>query len=134
VAGALIAVCGWVAFAVYGQLVHGADLKSTVTALTQQNVVLQQQIADRETEISQAQSSAWLEEQARKLGYVLPGERIYVLTSPGAAEPSGGGVPATLPTFDPSPTPGATSTPSPTPSETTGPTPYTFTLSTPQPH
>jgi hypothetical protein len=130
----LIAVCGWIAFAVYGQVVHGADLKSTVTTLTQQNVLLRQQISDREQEINQAQSSAWLEEQARKLGYVLPGEKIYVLTSPGSAVPAGGGVPATLPTFSPTPTPATVASPSPTASGTPGPTPYTLTLSTPQPN
>jgi Septum formation initiator len=127
-------VCGWVAFAVYGQLVHGADLKTTVTSLTQQNVTLRQQISDRQREISQAQSSAWLEEQARKLGYVLPGERIFVLTAPGTTGPTGGGVAATLPTFNPTPTPGASASPPPSTSGTPGPTPYTFTLSTPKPH
>jgi Septum formation initiator len=127
-------VCGWVAFAVYGQVVHGADLKSTVSALTQQNVVLRQQIADREQEISQAQSAAWLEEQARKLGYVLPGEKIYVLTSPGSSVPAGGGVPASLPTFSPTPTPATPAPASPNATGTPGPTAYTFTLTTPSPH
>ena len=142
-AGLLVALCGWVAFAVYGEAAHGQNLDGRVQILNQQNTDLQQQIADRQREIGQAQTSAWLEEQARKLGYVFPGEKIYVLVSPGAAVPAGGGVDAKLPTFSPSPGPSASpganpaspsAQPSGQPSALASPTPYNFSLGSPPPH
>jgi len=71
-------------------------------------------------------------EQARKLGYVLPGERVYVLTTPGAAVPAKGGVVAPLPSFAPTPTPTPKASQSPSPSS--GPVPPVFQLPTPSPH
>ena len=136
-AGLLIATCGWVAFAVYSQVAHGETLSKSVQQYGSQNDVLRQEIADRQLEISQAQTQAWLEEEARKLGYVMPGEKVYVLTTPGAALPAGGGVVAPLPTFQPTPAPGAAPGPTPTPvavqSAPATPTPYQFILATPPP-
>ncbi|MGI8848071.1 MAG: FtsB family cell division protein [Candidatus Dormibacteria bacterium] len=115
------AICGWIAFAVYSASAQSHALDSQVTHLRNGNGVLQQQIDDRRREIAQAQTKAWLEEQARKLGYVLPGETVYVIR-PGASNPGKGGVDAKLPVYSPTPTPtsappvGSTPTPpSPTP-------------------
>ena len=114
----------------------GHSVDAQLRSAQQQNQALQHQIDLRKAEIAQAQSTQWLEEQARKLGYVLPGEQIYVVTTPGASLPAGGGVSyGALPTFNPSPSPGATPAPTatpvggPTPGAT--PTPYVFTLPTP---
>jgi hypothetical protein len=94
---------------------------------------LLQEISDRQREIVEAQTAAWLEEEARKLGYVLPGEKIFVLTPPGQPAPASGGVSAPLPTFSPiaSPSPSPSSHPSPSPSAQ--PTPAQFTISSPSP-
>ncbi|TMD99951.1 MAG: hypothetical protein E6I76_01365 [Chloroflexi bacterium] len=59
----------------------------------------------RKRELASASSGGWLEEEARRLGYVRPGDRIFVLATPGSKLPSDGGV-------DPGPLPGA---PSPNP-------------------
>ena len=82
-----------------------------------------------QAEIADANSSDWLQEQARKLGFVFPGEGVYILTGPGAKTPAGGGVNAPLPTFAPQ-----TPTPSPTPAPTPTPTPAPLTLASPSPH
>ena len=103
-------VCGWVAFAIYSQAAQGRALDARVDQLRQQNSALQQRIADQRREISEAQSQAWLEEQARKLGYVMPGEHIYVISGPGQPSSGGGGVAVKLPTWSPTPAP----TPAPT--------------------
>jgi hypothetical protein len=122
-------ICGLVAFAVYGQVAQSRHLDSQVSTLSTQNSVLAQQISDREREIADAQTVAWLEQQARQLGYIFPGEQLYVIVPPGAAHGSTGGVSVPVPTFrplpSPTPTPSATpkpgATPSPSPSH--GPTP-----------
>ena len=101
--------CGIVAFGIYSQAAQGGQLDAEVALLHQQNSALQQQISDRQREIVEAQTAAWLEEEARKLGYVLPGEKIFVLTQPGQAAPASGGVSAPLPSFSPVPTPRAKS-------------------------
>ncbi|HEX6539021.1 MAG TPA: septum formation initiator family protein [Candidatus Dormibacteraeota bacterium] len=111
-------VCGAVAFAVYSQAAEGGRIDSQVAALRQQNSTLQRQISDHQREIVEAQTVAWLEEEARKLGYVLPGEKVYVIAPPGQATPASGGVNVALPSFaiptpTPSPTPAATASPSP---------------------
>jgi Septum formation initiator len=136
-------ICGLVAFAVYGQVAQTRHLDAQVTALAAENTSLAQQISDREREIADAQTVAWLEEEARQLGYVFPGEKLYVIVPPGAAKVSTGGVPATVPTYKvptpiPSPTPkpspstspGPGSSPSPSPSHSPTPTP----IPTPTPH
>ena len=126
------AACGLVAFALYGQLAQNRHLDADVSTLAAQNAQLRQQISDRQTEIALAQTPAWLEEQARKLGYVLPGERIYVLIPPGEQVPAHGGVVAPLPSLAPSPTPTPTPNPSASPTPA-APTPQSFQLPTPSP-
>ncbi len=122
------------AYAVYAEMAAGHSVDAQLRAAQQQNQALQHQIDERRAEIAQAQTTQWLEEQARKLGYVMPGEQIYVVTTPGASLPAGGGVDyKTLPTFNPSPSPGATPGPSPTPvgGPPATPTPFVFSLPTP---
>jgi len=145
-------VCGWVAYAVYGAAAQGHSLDDRVKELGTQNAGIRQQIADRKREISEAQSPAWLEGEARKLDYVLPGERTFVFPSPGAVVPASGGVDVKqLPVYPTpvaasappgsasggpgqpapaqpaAPLPPAPATPSPDPT----PAPYTFTLPPP---
>ncbi len=127
------AFCGVVAFGIYGQAADSRALDAQVGTLTQQNVALQQQIADRQREIVEAQTAAWLEEEARKLGYVFPGEKVFVLTPAGGHAPASGGVNAPLPTFSPLPVP--TAAPSATPGVTPRPSPTAvpLTVATPSP-
>jgi hypothetical protein len=132
------AVAGFVAYAIYGQAAQGRQLDSRVATLSQQNATLQQQIADRQREIVEAQTLAWLIEEARKLGYVFPGEKIYVIAPPGSSPPASGGVTVPLPSYAPLPTPTASPSPSPSPSgspsPSPAPTPYQFAIPTPTPH
>jgi TolA-binding protein len=114
-------VCGWIAFAIYSQAAQGRALDARVTQLRDQNSTLQQRIDQRRREIAEAQSQAWLEEQARKLGYVMPGEKVYVISSPGAPAPAGGGVDAKLPKYSPTPSPTPVPTPKPAPATATTP-------------
>jgi type II secretory pathway pseudopilin PulG len=132
-------ICGLVAFAVYGQVAQSRHLDAQVTALAAENTSLVQQISDREREIADAQTVAWLEEEARQLGYVFPGEKLYVIVPPGGAKASTGGVSVSVPMYKvptpiPSPTPKPSaspgSSPSPTPSHSPTPTPNP----TPTPH
>jgi cell division protein FtsB len=134
IAAALAVVCGWVAYAVYAEIAASHSLDSRLHSAQQQNAALRHQIDQRRAEIAQAQTREWLVEEARKLGYVLPGEQVYVVTTPGASLPAGGGIDLkTLPTFNPSPSPGGT--PAPTPKPVAGPsatpTPFVFNLPTP---
>jgi cell division protein FtsB len=127
----LIALCaGVVAFSIYGQAAQSHALDAQAAELRQQNSALQQQITERQQQVIEAQTTAWLEEEARKLGYVLPGERVFVLTGPGSSPPAEGGVAAPLPTFTPP-------TPLPTPTSTTSPkaspTPLQFGGASPSP-
>jgi Septum formation initiator len=124
-------ICGLVAFAVYGQVAQSRHLDSQVSTLSTQNSVLAQQISDREREIADAQTVAWLEQQARQFGYIFPGEQLYVIGSPGAAHASTGGVSVPIPTFRPSPS--ATPTPSATPKPGVTPSPSPTLASTPVP-
>jgi cell division protein FtsB len=117
-------VCGLVAFAVYGQVAQTRHLDAQVTALAAANTSLAQQISDREREIADAQTVAWLEEEARQLGYVFPGEKLYVIVPPGAAKASSGGVSVPIPTFKvPTPVPSPTPKPSASPSPSTSASP-----------
>lgn len=127
----LAVACGIVAFGIYGQASTSHALDTQVAQLTQQNAGLRQQISDRQREIVEAQTAAWLEEEARKLGYVFPGEKVYVITGPGSGGPARGGVNAPLPSFSPTPVP--TPTPSPSSSPGASPTPYQFVLPPPSP-
>ena len=138
VAAAVIAVvCGWVAYAVYAEMAASHSLDSRLTTAQQENARLQHEIDQRKAEIAEAQSKEWLIEEARKLGYVMPGERVFVLTTPGVTLPPDGGIDfKTLPSFSgASPSPGASPQPTrapvigPTPGGS--PTPFVFTLPTP---
>lgn len=124
-AGALLALlCGGVAYGIYGQVAQSSALDAEIGVLQRQNTALQQQIAERQQQVVEAQTYAWLVEEARKLGYVFPGERSYVLTGPGTPQVPGGGVAAPLPTFTPpTPTPSPSPKPSPSPSELHLPSP-----------
>ncbi|TMB91741.1 MAG: hypothetical protein E6J45_04820 [Chloroflexi bacterium] len=129
------AVTGFVAFAIYGQAAQSRQLDADAATIARQNVSLLQQITDHQRAIVEAQTTAWLIEEARKLGYIFPGEKIFVIPSPGSAPATGGGVNAPLPSYSaatPSPSsagasPGAAqATPSPTPLPliTTTPAPH----------
>jgi cell division protein FtsB len=114
-------ICGLVAFAVYGQVAQSRHLDEQVAALAAENTSLTQQISDQQREITDAQTVSWLEEEARQLGYVFPGEKLYVIVPPGSAKASTGGVTVPIPTFKVQPPP--TPTPSPTPKPSTSPSP-----------
>lgn len=120
-------VCGVVAFAVYSQIAEGGRIDAQVRQLQQQNAALTQSISDHQREIVDAQTVAWLEEEARKLGYVLPGEKVYEITPPGHSTPASGGVNVALPSFA-IPTPTPSPTPSAAPTTKPSPTPVTFNL------
>ena len=127
-------VCGAVAFAVYSQAAEGGRIDSQVKQLQSQNVSLQQSIADHQREIVEAQTVAWLEEEARKLGYVLPGEKVYVISPAGQPTPPPGGVNVALPSFAiPTPTPSPTVAPSPSPSPSAKPSGSPAPSATPSP-
>jgi cell division protein FtsB len=127
-------ICGLVAFAVYGQVAQSRNLDAQVNALVSRNASLTQQISDQEREIADAQTVAWLEQEARQLGYIFPGEHLYVVVPPGHDTPAVGGVSVPVPTFKPPPSP--TPTPSAKPSATPTPTaiPVTVPSPTPTPH
>lgn len=118
----------------------GHSVDAQLRAAQQRNQALQHQIDERKAEIAQAQSTQWLEEQARKLGYVLPGERVFVLATPGTALPPDGGIDLkSLPTFNAPPSsPGASPAPTPAPvigpSPGGSPTPFVFTVPSPGGH
>ena len=97
-----------------------------------------QQITDHEREIADAQTIARLEEEARQLGYVFPGEKLYVIVPAGRREGAHRWrvratpdievltpilSPTPKPTTSPSPNPGSSPTPSPTPTYSPTPTP-----------
>lgn len=135
----LAALSGLAAYAVFTEAAQGHALDSRVQSLTAQNAALQQQIGERHQQIGEADNSAWLEEQARRLGFVFPGESIFIITTPGAPTAASGGLNAPLPTFappSPSPSPSASPSASPSPSATmtATPTPVTFRLPSPTPH
>ncbi|MGA7988233.1 MAG: septum formation initiator family protein [Candidatus Dormiibacterota bacterium] len=131
-------ICGLVAFAVYGQVAQSRHLDAQVTALSAQNAALEQQISDREREIADAQTVAWLEQEARQLGYVFPGEHLYVIVPPGGQTPDIGGVFVPVPVFRPPATPSASPSasvkPSPTPTPTARPIVLASPTPTPAPH
>jgi len=120
-------VCGWIAYALYGEAAQDHAALARVAQLQAADTALQSQIAQRSMEIAEAQSTTWLEDQARKLGYHLPGEQVYVLDPGGKSPPASGGLDAVPPTFSPTPVP--TPVPTPTPTPTQAPTP----TSTPSP-
>jgi cell division protein FtsB len=137
----LVAVaCGWVAFALYGEAAQDHDAVARVAQLRAADAALQSQIAQRSEEITQAQSTAWVEDQARKLGYHLAGEQVYVVDPGGKSSLSSAGVNAAPITFSPSPAPPPpppahtpTATPAPTLAPLAPPAPSTAAPATPSP-
>ncbi len=113
-------VCGWVAYALYGEAAQDRAALARVTQLQSADAALRAQIAQRSQEITEAQGSAWVEDQARRLGYHLPGEQIYVVDPGGKA--ASGGLNAVPPTFSPTPAPTPTPTATPVPTGPAGPT------------
>ncbi len=112
-------IAGIVAYGVYGSLERTISLHSRIVAMQESNQRLQHQIADRNREIQAAQSTTWVEEQARLLGYVMPGEHVYLILPPAAGSVHSGGVqaplvnePITTPTPSPSPSPSSSPSPS----------------------
>ena len=110
-------------------------------SLTVDNSELQQQISDRQAQIGEANNVDWLEEQARRLGFVFPGESILIITTPGAALPAAGGINVALPTYAPSPSgsprpspSGTTTSPSASATPAPSPTPLVFVMPTPTAH
>ena len=97
--------CGWVAYALYGAAATDHAAQARVTQLQAANAALEAQISQRAQEVTEAQSSPWLEDQARKLGYHLPGEKVYVLDPGAKSAPASGGLNAPPPTFSPTPVP-----------------------------
>ena len=124
---------GW---AVYGETTAGRSLDGTVQTLRQQNSTLAAQIAERQRQVDEARSQSWLEEEARRLGYVKPGERVFVLVTPGAPLPADGGVdPGAVPAVTPTPSPGATPAPTAPPGGASpSPTPFGLVVPGPTPH
>jgi cell division protein FtsB len=110
--------CGWIAYALYGEAAQDHQAQARVTQLQDADAALQAQIAQRSQEITQAQSTAWIEDEARKLGYHFPGEKVYVVDPGGKSAPSSAGVNAAPITFSPTPTPTPVPTPTPTPTPT----------------
>lgn len=127
-------ICGLVAFAVYGQVAQSRNLDAQVAALTDQNSSLVQQISDRQREIADAQTVAWLEQEARQLGYIFSGEHLYVLVPPGSGTPASGGVSVPVPVFKVPAVATPATSPSPKPTPTPTPTPKPLTVPTPTPH
>jgi cell division protein FtsB len=126
-------ICGLVAFAVYGQVAQSRNLDAQVGVLETQNAGLVQQISDHEREIADAQTIAWLEQEARQLGYIFPGEHLYQIVAPGSHVPATGGVTVPLPVFKPPPSPTPSPSPSAKPSPTPTPTARPVTIPTPTP-
>lgn len=101
---------GWAGYALYGQVAQDRAMADRVAQLTTTNAALQQQIDERLLEITEAKSPAWVEDQARKLGFHLPGETIYVVPPSADATPHGAGEgspAATQGVPTPTPTPSA---------------------------
>jgi cell division protein FtsB len=136
----LAALSGLAAYAVFSEAAQSHALDSRVGSLTAEHAALQQQITQRQQQIGEANNNDWLEEQARRLGFVFPGETLFIITTPGGALPAGGGVNAVLPTYAPSPSPspsasgspGASASPPPTPHAS--PTPLVFVMPSPTAH
>jgi len=135
----LAALSGLAAYAVFSAAAQSHALDARVRSLTTENTALQQQITQRQHQIGEGNNNAWLEEQARRLGFVFPGETLFIITTPGAALPAAGGVNAVLPTYAPSPSPSpspstgpaGSSSPSPSAASHPSPTPLVFVMPSP---
>jgi hypothetical protein len=110
-----------------------------VARLRVENAKLSLSIADHRAELLAAQTTPWVEEQARTLGFVFPGESIYVVSASRSLPPDGGLAIKSWPTYNPTPAPTPTPDPNATPSPSADPaqglsstpTPRGFTLPTP---
>jgi cell division protein FtsB len=134
----LAALSGLAAYAVFSEAAQGNAIDARVRSLTSENAALQQQIVDRRLQIGEANDVSWLQEQARRLGFVFPGETVFILTSPGSSLPATGGINAVLPTYAPKPSasptaPGSSASPSGSPAPSASPTPLVFVMPTPSP-
>ena len=124
----LALVAGWVAFAVYSETLHGRAADDRLATLRTQNAAIQQSIDERRRALSDAGTDSWLEEQARRLGYVRDGEKVFVPVTGQVAVPGGGVDPGPLVRMTPPP-PAAPNgaivvgAPAATPSPAPGPTP-----------
>ena len=133
---------GLAAYAVFSEAAQSNALDAKVRSLTGQNSSLQQQITQRKLQIGETNNVDWLEEQARRLGFVFPGETVFIITTPGAALPASGGINAALPTYAPSPSPSvsaspgasASASPAASPTPRPSPTPLVFVMPSPTPH
>lgn len=128
-AGLCTVAAAWIAYAVYGETAAGRAADDRILQLQQQNATLRQEIAERQREVDAAGTQAWLVQEARRRGYVLPNERVYVPVTPGATLPADGGVglntPVPAPSASPSPGTSPTASPAPLPGVTpAAPTPY----------
>lgn len=92
IAGLGAVAAAWVAFAVYSESAQGRAADSRVQQLQQQNDALRQEIDMRMREIAEAQSDSWLVDEARRLGYVRDGEKVYVPVPGGQKLPADGGI------------------------------------------
>ena len=134
---ALAALSGLAAYAIFSEAAQGTALDARVRSLTTENATLTTQIAERRQQIGEANNKDWLEEQARRLGFVYPGESVFIITTPNSGLPAGGGINAALPTYVPptaTPAPSTTAVPSPAATATPAPTPLTFFLPSPPPN
>ena len=137
---AITAVLTFVAYAVVSEFVSNRTIDAQVARLTAGNAKLSQSIADHKAELLASQTTPWLEDQARQLGFVFPGETIYVVDAAASLPPDGGLAIKSLPTYNPtpSPTPSGSATPSPSADPAQGlsssPTPQGFVLPTPAAH
>jgi cell division protein FtsB len=134
----LAALSGLAAYAVFSEAAQGNALDARMRALSAENATLQQQITQRQLQIGEAGNVDWLEEQARRLGFVFPGETVFIITTPGSALPASGGINAVLPTYAPSVPPapsasthGASPSASGTPTARASPTPLVFVMPSP---
>jgi len=127
---------------VFSAAAQSNALDARVRSLNAQNSTLQQQIAQRSQQIGETNNVAWLEGQARRLGFVFPGETMFIITTPGAALPASGGINAALPTYAPSPSPSPSASPGTSPSSSPAasatprpsPTPLVFVMPSPSAH
>lgn len=129
IATVLVALAaGLIAFAINGSMEKTLSLRHDIAHAEADNAALQQTIAEDKREIAAATTTTWVEEQARQLGFVFPGERVFLMVPRGTDHPASGGVSAPLLSEQasappPQPTPQATvqqsaAPPTPAPSAT----------------
>ena len=125
---ATLVIVAWAIWVISSEASSGNLMGRKIAALSVQNAALSATIAADQRELSASGSTAWLEERARMLGFVAPGERVYIIGS--GTSVTHGGVPiAPLPSWELQP--GASPSPSPAPSS--APTASTAPLVSPTP-